>query len=619
MSPKPPGVIRRLSCGLWNAVNFTRRLVFNLIFVIIAFLLLASLFRATPKVDPRTALVLDPDGVIVEQYSTDATQRVLANLSGDVVREVQLRDLLRAIDEAGRDARIERIVLIPDRMQAGLSTLRELGQALDRFRETGKDVVAVSEGMSQGQYYLAAHANEILLDPYGAVLLEGLASYRSYYREALDKLGVDVHLIKVGEYKSAAEPFVLNQASDEAKEAQKYWMGGIWNGFVGEIAALRGITAETLHDDIARIDTHVLAYQGDLAKLALERKLVDKLATRAQVRELLKAKGVATADGETFRQVAWNDYLGMHVADALPDARPRVGIVVAQGTIVQGEQAQGTVGAASTAQLLREARVDDDIRALVLRVDSPGGDAYASEVIRREIEQLQAAGKPVIVSMGDVAASGGYWIAMNADEIWAQPNTITGSIGIYGLFVTIPEALAKLGVHTDGVGTTPIAGAFDIRRPFDPQFETVLTSVIEKGYRDFIGQVAKARGKTTEQIDAVARGRVWSGAQAKERGLVDNLGGLEQAIAAAAVRAGIEDDYRVSYVERELGTWERIALGFGTTDAAAGIARWAGLGTLPTGMLPKAEFEQMLGLLRTLADTRNGIVAHCFCALPVKP
>jgi protease-4 len=610
MSDKSPGVIRRLFRGFWNALNFSRRLVLNVVFLIIVLVVLASLFRATPTIDARTALVLDPKGAIVEQYSVDAAERALSNMTGDGVREVQLRDLLRTIELAAADARIERIVLVPDQIDGGLSTLREVGQALDRFRETGKDIIVVSEGMGQGQYYLAAHANEILLDPYGSVVLEGLATYRSYYRDALDKLGVDVHLIKVGEYKSAAEPLILNRASDEAKEAELFWMGGIWNEFVGEVAALRGIEPATLHDDIASLDRQIVAYNGDLAKLALERKLVDKLATRADVRELLKSKGEPSADGETFRQVNWSDYLGMQVS--LPDARPQVGVVVAQGNIVQGEQAQGTVGATSTAQLIRNAREDDAIKALVLRVDSPGGDVYASEVIRREIEQTRAAGKPVVVSMGDVAASGGYWISMNADEIWAQPTTITGSIGIFGLFVTIPDALEKIGVHTDGVGTTPIAGAFDIRRPFNPQLETIITSVIQKGYRDFIGQVAKARGKSDSEIDAVARGRVWSGAQAKERGLVDKLGGLEQAIEAAAGRAGIGDGFRVAYVEREPSTWERIALGFSQSEAAARLARWSGLG-VPAAWLPKAEIEQTLGLLRTLGGNRYGVVAHCFC------
>ncbi len=613
MPDKQPGFFRRFFGGIWNALNFTRRLVLNLIFVVIVFAVIAALLRKAPTLDERTALVLDPEGLVVEQYSTDATERALSNLTGDRVQEVQLRDLLRVIDEATRDTRIERIVLLPDQINAGWASLREIGQALDRFRETGKELIVVSEGMGQGSYYLAARADEILLDPYGSVVLEGLSSYRSYYREALDKLGVDVHLIKVGEYKSAAEPLILSQASEESKQAELYWMGGIWAELVGEIAAMRGIEPATLSSDINSIDTQIVAYQGDLAKLALERKLVDKLATRAQARDLLKSKGVPDVDGETFRQVNWSDYLGMQIADALPDSRPQIGVVVAQGNIVQGEQAQGSVGATSTAQLVRSAREDDDIRALVLRVDSPGGDVYASEVIRREVELTRAAGKPVIVSMGDVAASGGYWISMNADEIWAQPNTITGSIGIFGLFVTIPESLAKIGVYTDGVATTPIAGAFDIRRPFNTQLETVITSVIEKGYRDFIGQVAAARGRTPGEIDAVARGRVWSGSQAKERGLVDKLGGLEQAIASAAAHAEIDGGHGVRYIERPLSAWERFALNFSNTEAAATIGRWSGLATWSSRLVPRAEIEQTLELLRHLGGNRFGVVAHCFC------
>ncbi|MBN8482681.1 MAG: signal peptide peptidase SppA [Xanthomonadales bacterium] len=612
MSEHSPGLIRRFFRGLWNTLNFTRRLVLNLVFVAILLALFMALLRREPTIEPRTALVLDPKGSIVEQYTGDAATRAREELMGGDNAEIELRDVLRTIELAGRDARIERIVLLPDEIGAGLSTLRELGQALDRFRETGKDVVVISEGMGQGPYYLAAHANEILLDPMGSVVLEGLSSYRSYFRDALDKLGVDVHLIKVGEYKSAAEPFVLNKASDAAKEADLYWMSGLWNEVLDEIAALRRIEPATLRADIADIDRQIEAYHGDLAKLALERKLVDKLATRAEARELLKGMGEPSADGETFRQINWRSYLGMQVA--LPDARPQVGVIVAQGEIVPGEQPQGTVGAASTAQLIREARQDNAIKALVLRVDSPGGDVYASEVIRREVELTRAAGKPVFVSMGDVAASGGYWISMNADEIWAQPTTITGSIGIFGMFVTIPEALDKLGIHTDGVGTTPIAGAFDIRRPFDPKVESIITRVIEKGYRDFIGGVAEARGKSVDEIDAVARGRVWSGAQAKERGLVDRLGGLGQTIAAVAGRAGLGDDYATRYVEKPLSAWENLALSLSRSQAAASIGRWTGY-DLPLALLPKTELEQTLRLLHTLGGNRYGVVAHCFCEL----
>ncbi len=615
MSTSQPGFFVRLIRGIWNTLNFTWRLIFNTILVVVLIALVAAMFRSSPSISKQTALVLDPKGPIVEQYSTDPAERMIASLAGDKSREVQLRDLLRVIDAAARDKRIARIVLVPDQMSAGVSTMRELGQALDRFRAAKKDIVVVSEGMGQSQYYLAAHADQILLDPQGAVLLEGFASYRSYYRDALDKLGVDVHLIRVGQYKSAGEPFILNQASDAAKQAALFWMGGIWNEFLDEIAAMRKLEPATLADDVTQLDILVPKFNGDLAKLALDRGLVDKLATRNQARKLLSELGKPDDSGETFRQVNWSNYLGMQAAVNLPDPRPQVAVVVAQGEIVQGEQAQGTIGATSTARLLREARESDQIKAVVLRVNSPGGDAYASEVIRREIEQIQAAGKPVVVSMGDVAASGGYWISMDADEIWAQPTTITGSIGIFGMFVTIPEMLEKIGIHTDGVGTTPLAGAFDIRRPLNPKVETILTSVIQKGYRDFIAKVAAARGKTPAQIDEIAQGRVWSGSQAKERGLVDKLGGLHDAIAAAAVLGDLGDNYQTRYVERKLSPWERMALSLGDNEVAASFGRWSGLSSLPTRLLVNDEIKHTLALLNELGGNRFGVVAHCSCNL----
>lgn len=615
MSIKPSGVIRRLLCGVWNALNFTRLLVFNLIFVAILIAIAAAFFSTRPGIAARTALVLDPKGSIVEQYSIDPAQRALANLSGNQSKEVQLRDLLRVIDAATTDARIERIVLIPDEIaSAGLASLRDLGAALDRFRAAGKQVVAVSGGMGQSQYLLAAHADRILLDPDGAVLLEGLSSYRSYFKDALDKLGVEVHLIKVGTYKSAAEPYILNQASDAAKEAASFWMNGIWQDYLADIARLRKIDAAAISDDIAHYDDRVSAQHGDLAALALAQKLVDQLATRAEARALLRKEGVAEgSDG--FRQVDFTRYLAaLGGGDELPSRAAQVAVVVAEGEIVAGEQAPGSIGGLSTAQLVRAAREDDRVKALVLRVNSPGGDAHASELIRREVAQTRAAGKPVIVSMGDVAASGGYWIAMDGDEIWAQPNTITGSIGIFGLLVTVPETLAKLGIHTDGVGTTPMAGSLDIRRPLSPQIETILTSVIQRGYAQFIDKVAAARGKTPEQIDAIAQGRVWSGAQAKERGLVDKLGSLEDAIQAAAARAKLAPGYQVHYVERAMSPWERVALNFSNSDALLRIARQAGF-SLPAGLFAGSDARQIAGVVQSLNGKRYGAFAHCFCEL----
>lgn len=614
MSSKQPGMVSRLLHGFWNALNFTRRLVFNLIFLILLIAFIGAFFASRPMLAPRTALVLDPKGAIVEQYSADPAQRALSNLAGNGTKEVQLRDVLSVIETATKDPRIERIVLIPDEIEgAGLATLRDIGMALDRFRAGGKEVIAVSGGMDQNQYFLAAHANEILLDPDGSVLLEGFANYRSYFKDALDKLGVDVHLIKVGTFKSAAEPYVLNQASAAAKNADSYWMGGIWQEYLNEIAALRTLDAAKISDDIAHYDERVTAHQGDLAQLALAQKLVDKLATRAEARAMLRAKGVADGD-ESFRQIDFTRYLATLGADHLPRLGAEVAVVVAQGEIVPGEQPPGRIGGQSTAQLVRAAREDDKVKAIVLRVNSPGGEAHASELIRREVAQARSAGKPVVVSMGDVAASGGYWISMDADEIWAQPTTITGSIGIFGLFVTVPETLAKLGIHTDGIGTTPLAGTLDIRRPLSPQLETILNSVIKRGYSEFIGKVASARRQTPEQIDAIAQGRVWSGSQAKDRGLVDKLGGLDDAIAAAAARAKLGKDFSVRYVEREMSTWERLALSFSNSNALVRIARYAGF-TLPPGMFTNADVSQLAGVVESLRGKRYGAFAQCFCDL----
>ncbi|MGA9423007.1 MAG: signal peptide peptidase SppA [Rhodanobacteraceae bacterium] len=608
------GPVYRTLRSVWDALNFTRLLIFNILFLLVLGLLIGWLFSARPVLAPHTALVVDPEGAIVEQYSVDPVARALGNLGGNGVREVQLRDLLRVIEAAAKDTRIDRIVLMPDDITAiGLATAHDLGKALDRFRSTGKDIVAVSAGMDQNAYLLAAHANRILLDPEGSVLLEGLSSYRSYYKDALDKLGIDVHLIKVGQYKSAAEPYVLNHASDAAKQANQYWMGGIWQDYLGQIARLRKLDAGALADDIAHYADRVDAHRGDLARLALDEKLVDGLATRAEARDLLRKLGAPDAGGDSFRGVDYKDYLA--TAAAIPKlVGAEVAIVVAQGEILPGERPQGSIGGKSTARLIRAAREDNGVKALVLRVDSPGGDVTASEMIRREVAQTRAAGKPVVVSMGDVAASGGYWISMNADEIWAEPNTITGSIGIFGLFVTIPDTLAKLGIHTDGIGTTPLAGALDIRRPFSPELESIVTDVIERGYRQFVGRVAKARGRTPAEIDAIAQGRVWSGSQAKARGLVDHLGGLAEAIAAAARRAKLGTDYRTTYVEKTLSPWEHFALSLSNNETLAGLVRASGI-DLPPALTGNAELRQLDSLLDLLRSKRYGIFARCFCEL----
>lgn len=620
------GPIARFFVGLWDAMNFTRRLILNLLFFALLLLFLAIL-GAGPRTRPlldRTTLVIAPEGALVEQYSSDPLTRALGRALGEKGGEVQLRDLVRALDAAGRDKRIERVVLRLDKLDAaGLASLREVAGAIARVKASGKQVVAFSEMMDQKQYLLAAQASEVYLDPMGGLLLEGLGRYRTYYREGLqDKLGVDVHLFKVGEYKSAAEPFVLDGASPEAKEADLYWMNDVWQRYLADVAKARKLDAAKLALGIDEMPAGIAGAEGDLATFALRNKLVDGLKTREDVDDLLVDRGVADEDAEGgFRQASLDEYLVLLDSGLKAvDPRPQVAVIVAEGEIQGGEQPPGTVGGVSTSALLREARDDENVKAVVLRVDSPGGEVFASEQIRREVVALKKAGKPVAVSMGDLAASGGYWISMDADRIYADASTITGSIGIFGLIPTIPRALEKIGVRSDGVGTTRFAGAFDITRPLQPEVGQVVQSVIDKGYRDFTGRVATARNKPVEQVDEVARGRVWTGAQAKERGLVDELGGMQQAVEFAAGKAklGKPGDYQVRYIEKAATPFERFFTGL--VESRAGAA-WAQHSDLARSLLAKAspQTAKDLRFLEGAITPTRGVpvktLAYCFCGL----
>ena len=624
------GPIAAFFVGLWNVMNFTRRLILNFLFFGLLFLFLVLFLVAVGRgtgVQPlteRTTLVIAPEGRLVEQFSADPVSRALAKAFGDKSgEEVQLRDLVRTIDAAREDKHIERVLLRVDGLQpSGYASMREVAASLAKLRASGKQIVAFGENLSQSQYLLAAQANEIYIDPMGSMMLEGLGRYRQYYRRGLqEKLGVDVHLFRVGEFKSAAEPYILDAASPESKEADLYWMNDIWARYLQDIAKLRKLTPEQLSAGIDTMPEGIAAAGGDLAKFALQQKLVDGLKTQEEVEALLAERGVADSDADGgFRNIDMTTYLAQHDAKHLPigDKRPQVAVVVAEGEITDGEQPAGTVGGKSTSALLREARDDDDVKAVVLRVDSPGGGVYPSEEIRREVAALKAAGKPVVVSMGDLAASGGYWISMNADRIYADPSTITGSIGIFGLIPNVTRTLDKIGVRTDGVGTTRFAGAFDITRPMDPAVGQVIQSVIDKGYADFTSKVAAARNKSVEDVDAVARGRVWSGAQAKERGLVDELGGFDAAVADAAARAklGAADKFRVRYIEKAASPFSQFMSGFAGSRLGAAFLKDS---DVARALLAKAmpETDAQLRFVEEAAKNQNGApvktLVYCFC------
>ncbi|GLQ48118.1 protease [Dyella lipolytica] len=624
--PTPPPMRQSpQSNGFWavlrvfgRGINVVRLVIINVVFFGFLFLLLLLMLGVGAAshlndIQDSSVLVLRPEGRLVEQYSINPMQRALSKLSGNEPKEVQLRDLTGAIDAAAKDSRITRIVLDPAQLQSGgFAALSEVGAALDRFRTAGKPVMVWASSLDQYQYYLAAHADRILLDPKGGVLITGLSDYRLFYKDLLDKLGVDVHLFRVGQFKSAAEPFILNHASPESKEADSYWMGGLWDSYINDVAKLRKLDPAVLRADIDDLPDRIATTQGDLAKLALDEHLIDGLATREQLIEMLRSQGVpAGKDGHGFRGVGMDRYVA-NVPSRNKLSGSGVTVVVAEGEISAGEQPAGSIGGESTAALIRSAREDKRTKALVLRVNSPGGEVYAAEEIRREVAQTREAGIPVVVSMGDVAASGGYWISMNADKIYAEPNTITGSIGIFGMYYTVPNALSKLGISSDGVGTTPLAGAFDISRPLDPKVGTVIQSIINKGYHDFVGGVAQARGKDYAAIDAIAQGRVWTGDQAHQRGLVDQLGGLDAAVAQAADLARLGKDYSVRYQEQPLGAFERFIVSLNQNVMVSTMQNYGV--KLPSWVAQLPMLAPELQMLRTAQAGRPNVYSYCFCS-----
>ena len=552
MPSDQPGLLRRLLGWLWAVIDFARRLVVNLIFLaIVVAVVVLWLAETKPKVADDTALVLSISGRVVEQYTGGASEVALSEALGERRRETQLRDLLDAIDAAANDSKITSVLLLLDDMDgAGLATLHEVAAALGRLREAGKPVIAWGSSFDQRQYFLAAHADEVYLHPFGSVLLRGLGGYRNYYREALDRLGITVNVFRVGQFKSFAEPFTSNAPSKEALEDEARWMNDAWALYTDEVEQARHMDAGSIQQLIDTLTTRLKAAEGDAAKLALDAKLVDGLKTPEEMRELMRGRAAAAApDQGGFRQISLANYL----QSLSPETGHgnAVGVVVAEGDIVDGDAPQGVVGGRTVSELIRRAREDARIKALVMRVDSPGGMTFASEMIRHELEVTRAAGKPVVVSMGDAAASGGYWVATAADEIVADPGTITGSIGVFALLPNADKAWEKLGIHTGGVTTTWLAGAGDPRRPLDKRVGELLQTSIDNNYRRFVSLVAQSRKLTAEQVENIAQGRVWTGRQARERGLVDTLGGLEDAITRAADRAKLGEEYEVLYLERE--------------------------------------------------------------------
>lgn len=518
---------------------FVRNFILNLFLLAV---LGAIIFIFTPiktaQIAPGTVLRLDISGDIVEEKEMiSPLEKVLNDPFSLKIPEpeTELQDILDSINAGATDDRITALLLnLKDMGKAGLNQLQNIGQALERFKEQGKTVVAAEDFYTQSQYFLAAHADTVMLNPMGGVDIHGFGVYRLYFNEALEKLEINYNIFKVGTYKSALEPFTRNSMSPEDQQQNEIWLSELWTLYTDTICRQRNISPDGLHFYTDNIAEALSFTQGDPAQLALQTGLIDQIFTREETASYLAS--LAPQPSGTPNIVSTKDYLESIPPSYQDDAdqKDKIGLIIAEGTILPGKQPPGFIGGDSLAELIKRARQNEEIKALVLRINSGGGSAFASEVIRQELLALKESGKPLVVSMGTVAASGGYWIAADADEIWASPATITGSIGIFGAIPTFEKTLASLGIYRDGTGTTPLAAGLDLTQPLPEQLKDVIQQTIVYNYNQFLQIVADGRDLEKSRVAELAEGRIYDGQTARNIGLVDRLGSLEDALSAAA-------------------------------------------------------------------------------------
>jgi protease-4 len=555
------GKVWRLLVGIKDGLVLVLMLMF--------FGLLFAALSATPYAGSAAegALVLDLSGTISEHPAEPDTLDVLAGGS-PIVREYRLRDLVHALETAARDDRVRAVALDLDRFAGGgQAAISDVAAALDGVRRAKKPVIAYATGYSDDAYLLAAHASEVWLNPMGAVLITGPGGLNLYYKGLLDKLGVTANVYRVGAYKAAVEPFIRTDMSPESREASLALAGALWETWQQDV--LKARPKARLQGYVMQPVERFAAAGGDMAKAALASGLVDRLGERAAFEERLRE--VVGTDNEelpgSYRAIKYDAWLADN-----PAAKPagEIGILTVAGEIVDGKADPGTAGAETIVDNLQKGLSQHDLKALVLRVDSPGGSVTASERIRQAVLEAKGRGLPVVVSMGSVAASGGYWIATPADKIFAEPETITGSIGVFGILPSFEGTLQKLGVGADGIRTTPLTGEPDLLRGPSPVADRLIQLSVENMYRRFIALVSTARKMAPAKVHQIAQGRVWDGGTARQLGLVDSFGSLDAAVAEAARRAGLEaDGANVVYLEKQPGFLDEMLRGMAETDQTA--------------------------------------------------
>jgi len=606
--------LRSFFAGLWRVLDGLRKAL-NLILVLVIVILVIGVLRGSlPRVPAKAALLVAPEGQLVEQLTGEPVERAFQEARGQEHAETLLWDLTDAIRAASTDSRIQVLALDLEKFETGTQpSLEELAAALREFRASGKKVIAYGSELTQERYYLAAQADEIYLDPMGFVLINGYDRYRTYLKDALDKLGVAINVFRVGNFKSAVETYTRTNMSPDDREESLSYLGALWSSYQQAVTRARKLPGDALARYVDTLAKAVPAARGDAAQVALRAGLVTAVKTRLEAEQHIIALVGEDDTNGSFKSVSAIDYARIaHAQKKIrADGKPRIGVIVAAGEILDGDQPPGTIGGESTSHLIREARLDKDIKAVVLRVDSPGGSVMASEAIYRELLALRAAGKPVVVSMSGYAASGGYYISAPADEIWSSPATLTGSIGIFAIIPTVDKTLGKVGVGVDGVGTTPLSGQLRLDRPLGDEARVLLQSQIDRGYQEFLARVAAGRKKSAEQIDTIAQGRVWAGVDAHRLGLVDHLGSFNDAVKAAAHRAKLTE-YATEFIEPELSWAQQLALQL--RSRAARMFLHASPGEAALNELAQ-RFDPVMQEVARLShfSVPDRLYAYCFC------
>lgn len=612
MSEKKPGLIRkffRLIGKIVSAIRYMISLVVVLFFIAIVAGMFVDDLQPMPE---RGALYLAPSGTLVDQRSYIDPVSEIFSQPGQRDTETLVRDIVQALGHAQYDDRITHVLLDTNYMAGGsIAKLEEISGALQRFKQSGKPIIAIGDNFSQSQYFLAAHADEIILNPLGSVMLTGFGSYSSYFKEALDKLKINVHVFRVGKYKSAVEPFLGKGMSDEVRADRLELVDSLWQFYTSRVEQLRGLPTGALNDLANNMHLRLAEENGDIAALALQQGLIDRIATRSETKaHLLQILPNSNGDFDSVPMAAYLNHMKLSSLKTVNKGRPEIAVVVASGSIIDGNQPEGTIGGDTVAEMFASIEEDDQVKAVVLRVDSPGGSAFASDVIRDSIASLRKSNIPVVVSMGSYAASGGYWIATESDKILALSTTITGSIGVFGVIPTFEDSLSAMGIYSDGVGTTNIAGMLQLNRAMTPEAKMIMQSGVEHVYTRFLTLVADARETTPSAIHEIAQGRVWTGKKALELGLVDELGDLNDAIASAATLAGVSD-YKIDYRRKPLSFMEQLMMEIsGNVNAAVSAMGLQNL--LPISLQRQlASALKPLQFMGSLSSDPNHVYLYC--------